>query len=218
MTSLISGFILDIDGTLLDSTPAHLKAWQSILHEVGLNKSDAQILQHFGKRTEQIAGDLFQTEVSSKQINYIAEQKTLHFFDEIEKVPLFDQVQEILTMIHAQKGKICFVSNNRSMIVKKIIAAKKWNLISVGGIGTDDVVNEKPHPEMIFKALEMIQTSPSKSVVIGDSFVDIEAGNAAGVKTIAVCTQHSSEEFQKWRPTLILPAISALRPLLPLYL
>ena len=79
MTSLISGFILDIDGTLLDSTPAHLKAWQSILHEVGLNKSDAQILQHFGKRTEQIASDLFQTEVSPELINYIAEQKTLDF-------------------------------------------------------------------------------------------------------------------------------------------
>ena len=40
----IQGFIFDIDGTLLDSTPFHLSAWQSALKAFNIYHPDNHVL------------------------------------------------------------------------------------------------------------------------------------------------------------------------------
>lgn len=50
----------------------------------------------------------------------------------------------------------------------------------------DDVVNAKPHPEPVHKALELLGAGPERAVFFGDSVHDMNSGRAAGVKTAAV--------------------------------
>ena len=50
----------------------------------------------------------------------------------------------------------------------------------------DDVVNPKPHPEPVQKALALLAADPANTVYIGDSVHDMRSGRAAGVKTAAV--------------------------------
>jgi pyrophosphatase PpaX len=52
-------------------------------------------------------------------------------------------------------------------------------------VGADSCARHKPHPEPVLLALERLQTATDRAVFIGDSVHDIEAGNAAGVVTIA---------------------------------
>ena len=50
-------------------------------------------------------------------------------------------------------------------------------------IGMEDVRRYKPHPEGIRLAMELLVSSPEHTLMVGDSFPDIEAGRAAGCWT-----------------------------------
>lgn len=52
-------------------------------------------------------------------------------------------------------------------------------------VGCDSCTRHKPEPEPVLRALERLGYEPSEAVFIGDSVHDMEAGNAAGVTTIA---------------------------------
>jgi HAD superfamily hydrolase (TIGR01662 family) len=60
-------------------------------------------------------------------------------------------------------------------------------------IGTDDVVNPKPAPDMILLACERCGCKPSETVYVGDMPMDMIAGRRAGVTTVAVNSEFFSE-------------------------
>ena len=48
-------------------------------------------------------------------------------------------------------------------------------------VGADQVENDKPDPEMIFKTAEALDVDLKKIVMVGDSIVDMEMGRRASV-------------------------------------
>ena len=61
-------------------------------------------------------------------------------------------------------------------------------------IGLDDVTNAKPHPEPIFKALNELDAHPLTTLMVGDNYHDIEAGQNAGTKTAGVAWSIKGKE------------------------
>lgn len=55
-------------------------------------------------------------------------------------------------------------------------------------IGVDSVPRAKPDPAGILMALSRLQAPPEQAVYIGDTVIDAEAAQRAGVDFIAVCT------------------------------
>jgi phosphoglycolate phosphatase len=53
-------------------------------------------------------------------------------------------------------------------------------------IGGDTTGKLKPHPEPLYAAARAIGTPPQHCLYIGDDERDIQAGQAAGMKTLAV--------------------------------
>jgi len=50
----------------------------------------------------------------------------------------------------------------------------------------DDVINPKPHPEPVERAVEALSADPARTIFVGDSIHDLHSGRAAGVLTGAV--------------------------------
>ena len=65
-------------------------------------------------------------------------------------------------------------------------------------VGADDVVNPKPHPEPVLKALDTLGIDPRQAIYVGDSTHDMHSGRAAGVRTAAVLGGRSGERH--WHP------------------
>jgi len=61
-------------------------------------------------------------------------------------------------------------------------------------VGYNDVLKPKPHPEMVYKILEEINTTKEKSLLVGDSHKDIQAANSAGIDSILVNWGFSNHE------------------------
>lgn len=78
-----------------------------------------------------------------------------------------------------------------------------------------EVKNPKPHPESVFKALEVLKVKPNKTVFVGDSKADIEAGKAAEVKTIAALYGFHGEKMLEAKPDY---AVSDIQEVVPIIL
>src|SRR5207248_1901097 len=54
-------------------------------------------------------------------------------------------------------------------------------------VASDDVERNKPHPDGILRALELLGATPEEAAYVGDSPYDVEAARRAGVCSVAVC-------------------------------
>jgi phosphoglycolate phosphatase len=61
-------------------------------------------------------------------------------------------------------------------------------------IGREHVINPKPHPEPILKAIELMGGEKSSVWMIGDTRLDIEASNHAGIECVAVTSGYDNLE------------------------
>jgi HAD superfamily hydrolase (TIGR01509 family) len=215
---LIRGFILDIDGTLLISTEEHLNAWKIALKRHGISRLDEEILIHFGKPTY-VIGRMIVGEENKELAEKITQEKTIIFLDLIRNIDLFSNVQDVLARLSNDGYSIVFASSNYNRVIEKMMITFGWDKISMGYVGTDDIKNPKPDPEMIYKAIEKMQLTPEECVTIGDSVYDIQAGKRAGTKTIGVCTGNADRETMTAEsPDLVLEQFGELYFHLPLNL
>ena len=78
-------------------------------------------------------------------------------------------------------------------------------------VGCDSSSRHKPDPEPVRIALHRLGCAPEDAIFVGDSIFDITAGNAAGVKTIAVLWGAAKkEEFDSAQPSTYVASSSAL--------
>jgi len=69
----------------------------------------------------------------------------------------------------------------------------------------DDVQRGKPDPEGIARAIAVLGGTPETTAYIGDGPVDVHAGKAAGVRTIAISHGlHDAEELTPTEPDFLL--------------
>jgi len=83
-------------------------------------------------------------------------------------------------------------------------------------ISKDDVVNPKPDPEAILKAVDRLSIAIDESLVVGDSKSDILMGKAAGSKTALFTREeydmfYSLEELKKTDPDFIVTRLSQIK-------
>jgi D-glycero-D-manno-heptose 1,7-bisphosphate phosphatase len=55
----------------------------------------------------------------------------------------------------------------------------------------------KPQPGLVERACRELQLDPSRSVMVGDKWVDVACGRAAGTRTVLVRTGHGAHEEER---------------------
>jgi pyrophosphatase PpaX len=75
----------------------------------------------------------------------------------------------------------------------------------------DDVEKAKPDPEPIQKALALLQSTPERAIMVGDSKYDILAGQNAGTQTAGVAwTIRGNDYLQQFNPNYMLNEMTDL--------
>ncbi|MEZ4845496.1 MAG: HAD-IA family hydrolase [Bdellovibrionota bacterium] len=64
-------------------------------------------------------------------------------------------------------------------------------------LGGDSLPHKKPRPEPILHICKELNVLPAKTLMIGDSPVDLEAGRLAGAKTIGILGGLTPEDLMK---------------------
>ena len=102
-----------------------------------------------------------------------------------------------------QRNKIAIVTSSPAKLVKPALEHHGLNQYIDAFVSSDDVVNEKPDPEMLYLALEKLDAPKQveQSIVIGDTDKDIVAGQRAGMDQALILHELNKRfyDFEKLR-------------------
>lgn len=177
--------LLDLDGVLLDSRDALLNLYQDMIREFGLPPRSADdILQYSGK-TDRDWIHALAPHLDEPQLEAATTWCEKHYAESY--LPVFAKpapgAKELLYHLQARRVKKAIVTNQSKA---QAVASMKI----IGYSGMDAVVSyedaEKPKPDAapLLRALELVGVQPQNALYIGDTQIDLDAGRAAGVRTI----------------------------------
>lgn len=99
---------------------------------------------------------------------------------------VFPGIPDLLERIEQQGIKWGIVTNKAERFAKPLIDLLGLGTRCACVIGGDTTAHTKPHPAPLLAASRALDIEPSSCVYVGDDRRDVEAGRAAGMRTIAV--------------------------------
>jgi mannitol-1-/sugar-/sorbitol-6-phosphatase len=171
--------IFDLDGTLIDSTPAVLRSWATWAEEYGLPPMDS--VRHHGVPSAAVVRAVIPEDLHEAAMRRISELEIADLHD----IVVLPGAVEALSSIARAKNAIA--TSCSLPLAKARIAAAQLVPPSVL-VTADDVRHGKPHPEPFLKAARRLGVDPGRCLVVEDAPKGIEAAQAAGCFTLAVVT------------------------------
>ncbi len=102
------------------------------------------------------------------------------------KTRLFDGMAQLIDALEARALTWGIVTNKAERFALPLMNLLGYGKRSACVIGGDTTGKMKPHPEPLYAAAKAIKIAPEHCLYVGDDERDIQAGRAAGMKTIAV--------------------------------
>jgi len=177
--AMYSTILFDFDGTLASSLDAWLVAFQRTFASFEQSISQETIVERcFYRAFAEIV-----VEFGLPNALQFEEMLVFELGKAYERLTLFAGVREILQDCHKQKIKLAIVTSAPGKPVESALHALGIDSFFSSIVSADHVTNFKPHPEPVSTALKNIDSRASATLFVGDSIVDILAGQAAGTKT-----------------------------------
>jgi pyrophosphatase PpaX len=116
---------------------------------------------------------------------FIAAYREHQFANHDDLVKCYDGVPSVVASLAAAGHPMAVVTSKTEMLARRGLEHVGLIQYFSAIIGCDSCSRHKPHPEPVLTALDRLGYQPDEAVFVGDSVHDVEAGNAAGVLTIA---------------------------------
>jgi beta-phosphoglucomutase len=215
--------IFDFDGVIADTERLHLQGFRLALDAYDISISDQQyiarylglddregfkaILKDFGVNREEDA------------LPELMQSKARIFADLVgERVEIFPGVRELLAEFRGSATPLptAIGSGALSSEIRLILGITELTEYFDEIVAADDVSRGKPDPETFVEACARlgksldVGLSPNDCLVIEDSIGGVAAGNAAGMKTVAVTNSFPAHEFG--HADLVVSSLEELNP------
>ena len=180
------GLIFDLDGTLVDSFGDIAAALNDTRAQYGLPALTlAQVRAEVGSGSEYLVRRLVPgppAEQAAALTFYLAryEERAL------QQTRPFPGVLEVLE--HFADRPLAVVTNKTQRLTRCILEGLGWWERFRIVLGGDALERCKPDPLPVQQVLQCFALAPQEVVLIGDGLHDLHAGQAAGVRTVAVTT------------------------------
>ena len=193
-------FILDLDGTLIDSGKYHARAFADVvLEQGGYELTPTEHDEFFATHSTLFALTLNQRHGMSLDPERVLAQKRKRM-REIFHVEIFDGAREFLERWYGKKP-MALATNSPADFVYPALEASGLDRYFVSIATADDVTKRKPDPELVVFSTQRMEVDPARVLVFEDQLIGIEAARAAGTKVIAV-DNGQSVEFPSGIPVL----------------
>lgn len=192
---IIKAIIFDFDGTLANTLPICYDAFQNVFKEFDDRElSIEEILSMFGPSE---TGIIIKNLENSKKEEAIELYYRRYAEKHSHLVKPNLEINEMIKDLKTAGIKLGIVTGKgrRSLDISlDILQLNHFFDVIITG---DDVIEPKPHPEGVEKALSLLGVKNNEAMFIGDSDADIEAGIRANVHTVGVqwLPEYQTSEF-----------------------
>lgn len=171
--------IFDMDGTLIDSTPAVVRAWTTWAEEHGV--TEEQMAGHHGMPSAVVVRKLLPDHVHDSAIDRINDLE----IEDVHDIVVLPGAVDALAALSSARSAIA--TSCTLPLAKARIAASQ--LISPSVLVTaDQVAHGKPAPDPFLLAAERLGVAPERCLVVEDAPAGLTAAEAAGCHRLAVIT------------------------------
>ena len=183
---MLRGAVFDFDGVIVDSHPAHMRAWKRFLNSVGKIVSEEQL--HFvldGRKREDILRH-FMGELDADQIVEYGLRKEQCFRDEVTHVRTAEGLLGFLEDLQSEQLSLAIASSGSKSRIHFLLdrfGLKKYFREVITG---DEVEQGKPHPAVFLKAAHQLGLDPSELMAFEDAVSGVKAAKSAGMKCVGI--------------------------------
>lgn len=207
------GVIFDMDGVLVASGPAHAASWRLLARRDGIEISESDFKQQFGRPSRDIVRTIWGAQTTDAEVKRIDDAKEAAYRDLIRgMVPLTIGVREALHGLRAAGLKIAIGTSGPRENVELVLAESRLAPLFDAVVTGFDVQHGKPAPDCFLLAAERIGLPAGACVVVEDAPVGIQAALAAGMKCIALVGTHPAERLSESHPTRIVHSLKEVTP------
>ncbi|KAH7266987.1 HAD-like domain-containing protein [Fusarium redolens] len=213
------GFLFDMDGTIIDSTEAVVKHWETIGNEIGVAPEVILETSH-GRRSIDI-------------LKILAPEKA-NWDSTADHFPDVRDMEGRLPKYHGHEA--VEIPGARSMLEALIVRSSPWAIVTSGTVPlvtgwlrardlptppsdhlvtAESVENGKPDPACYRLGRERLglQAEDAQVLVLEDSPAGIRAGKAAGCKVLGLVTSHTVEQVIAAEPDWVVRDLSSVKVL-----
>lgn len=215
----VQAVLFDLDGTLIDSAPDLGAAADKMRVERGLPSLSADLYRPMAgagaRGMLQIAFGM-----SPQDVEFAAMREEFFVNYErcmTERTYAFEGVQELLQTLE-HRGLPWGVVTNKSERFTLPLTRSMSLFAGAGAVVSGDTTpHAKPHPAPLLEAARRMGVAPSACIYVGDDARDIEAGRAAGMRTVAAVYGYlgAQHDTAAWQADAEIKSPAALLKLLP---
>jgi HAD superfamily hydrolase (TIGR01549 family) len=175
-----SGYIFDVEGTLVDSVRQSTLSLQETLVEFGIETPYDLLQLYAGLDIDQTLQIIAAELNPSERARILERQSDLYLSHYIQDVRAFGDVRETLKSLRYAGGKIALATDCKGQRLQHYLSLLNINDVIHSLACGDDVDHGKPDPRLVGRALRKLGTPGNQSVMIGDTPYDAEAAREAG--------------------------------------
>lgn len=184
---MLDAVLFDLDGTLVDTAPDLCGATNVLLAEEGRpHLPFTHLRPHTSRGVRGLLGAAFAIDERHTDYHRLATRFLDIYAGRLcDESRLFDGIPELLDTVEALRLGWGIVTNKRMRFTDPLVAWLQLAPRTACVVSGDTTAATKPSPLPILHACAVLGSAPQRTLYVGDDRRDIEAGHAAGCRTIA---------------------------------
>lgn len=179
--------IFDLDGTLLNTLEDLYLSVNYALEKFNYPKRSKEEIRCFlGNGVKVLIESSLPDNDKSKLEVVIDTFKAYYKLHSNQHITKYEGIDDLIKELKQRNIKIAVVTNKFEQAAKTIINEYFGNEIEIV-IGENASLNKKPHPDMCYKALNLLNSKQHHTIYIGDSEVDYQTAINASLKPV-ICS------------------------------
>ena len=181
----IEGWLFDLDGTLIDTAPDMAETLAELCRAHGSRPPDYETARaHVSNGAAGLIGLAFPS-IEASERERLYQEYLRRYADRLCLASrLFEGMEEVLGVIEGLGLPWGIVTNKPQALTDALLQGLGLAERSAVTLGGDALPQRKPHPAPLLRAAEVMGVDPRCCVYVGDNVRDIDAGRAAGMRTV----------------------------------
>lgn len=214
----LEAVLFDLDGTLIDTAPDFAVVVNQLRQRYNRPALDyAAIRATVSNGSRALINLAFQLQEHDPEFENLRQELLFLYSQQLAvKTALFPGIANLLHWIEQQSLPWGIVTNKPRQYAEPILAALDLSQRCGSLVCPDDVKQTKPNPEPMLLACQQLTCDAGNTLYLGDHRRDIEAGQNAGMATLAVNYGYidNSDPADSWGANFYVDHADEIQPLL----
>lgn len=188
----IKAALIDMDGTLYDSMPRHVKAWSRLSDELGIAHDPDEFYLYEGMTGAATLRLLFKRagrrEPSKEEIERLYARKTELFSLQEPVGPMAGAAEMLETLMERGIERVLVTGSGQRSLIDRLEADFPGAFSKELMITSADVAHGKPDPEPYVIAMQRAGVNPPESMVVENAPLGVKSGASSGAFTVGLTT------------------------------